>query len=283
MLRPRRRILAALAAGAGVTLASVLVGKWFAHLGIPTASTILNDLLVGAGAALIVFLLMDISAERHQQELAAQALKQETLLEERSRMAREIHDTLAQGLSGIVVQLEAARAFPPGSPQAGECGERALSLARESLLEARAALCNLRPDAIQDGDLPHAIEGLAQRLVRGTPIELHFSHRGSASRLPSEVEIGILRVAGEAVTNAVRHSHAHNLYIELSLDGSQVQLWVQDDGRGFAAQESRRDGGFGLTSMRERVEALGGVCRVQSERGQGAQVQARVPVSAARR
>ena len=264
-----------------VTCSSALLGMWFRRLGMPAASTYLNDFVVGGTAALLAFVAMELTAERLLHELSVPALKQDAVLEERGRIAREIHDTLGQTLSAIAIQLEVARSLPGESPQAREAVGRALALARQGLADARTSLLNLRPDALAESDLPHAVERLAERLTRDVPIGLHFASRGRITRLPSTIEIGLLRVAGEAITNAVRHAGARNLYIELAVEESQVQLWVQDDGRGFAPQEAARSSGFGLTGMRERVEALGGICRVHSARGHGVQVQAQVPLSAA--
>lgn len=218
-------------------------------------------------------------------EQTAHILDQEraaATLAERTRLAREIHDTLAQGLTGIVVQLSAAqRAQAAGAAEAGEHIGLARDMAREALAEARRSVWNLRAPALERGDLGDALRSLAAR-----PIDPHvrttFEQRGEPWPLPPAVESALLRVAQEARANAARHAQASQVRVELEYLPAAVRLSVGDDGVGFAAQQLAdapavvgSHGGFGLLGMRERLAALGGTLELASDGG--AQVVAVVP------
>ena len=197
--------------------------------------------------------------------------------DERQRMAREIHDTLAQGLTGIITQLEAAQ-------QTGHDAERdrrignATRLARDSLAEARRSVQALRPQALEDARFPDA---LAQEVARwsatsGVPAEVKTT--GDAMTMHPEVEVTLLRVAQEALANVAKHAAATHAWVTLSYMGDVVTLDVRDDGTGFAAPgRSESGGGFGLIAMRQRVNRLAGQLEIESEPGAGTAVSASLP------
>lgn len=204
------------------------------------------------------------------------------VLTERNRMAREIHDTLAQGFTGIVVQLEAAEDVLVNAPEeAQEHLAQARRLARASLGEARRSVWALRPQALEGADLPTALAASSREISAVTHIQVYFMVSGTPRALPSEVESNLLRVGQEALNNAVMHSGAREIVTELAFDPRKLRMRVADDGRGFdpEAPVSVEGGGFGLISMRERVESLGGQMSVRSAHGQGTEVLVEVPVT----
>jgi PAS domain S-box-containing protein len=208
----------------------------------------------------------------------AENARQSAVLEERNRMAREIHDTLAQGFAGIILQLEMVRARPDA--RAAEANlDRALMLARQSLQEARRSIWALRPGPLETGDLPDALRRmLAQEQEKRDTVCLDFHSQGNAS-LPAAVEENLLRVAQESLTNALTHGRPQSVAIDLTFEPGLVRLSVVDDGVGFDPRTADRGGGFGLTSMRERVARLGGTFALDSAPDQGTTVTITVPFS----
>jgi signal transduction histidine kinase len=215
--------------------------------------------------------------EQRVQEQTAELLQQEreaAMLEERTRVAREIHDTIAQGLTGIIVQLGAAqRATANESPDAPRHLELAQQLARESLAEARRSIWNLRSPILERGDLTDALASLAVRPL-GANIEVHFEQRGTEWILRAEVESSLLRVAQEALVNAAKHAQATQVEVVLEYASDQVQLSINDNGIGLDEETLRAQnvetgpwGGFGLLGMRERVRALGATLTLTNEGG----------------
>lgn len=211
-------------------------------------------------------------AERRQAELMTQ-LQDSTVLEERNRMAGEIHDTLAQGFTGILVQLEAARDTITSSPEeATKHVERARDLARASLGEARRSVWSLRPLELEAEGLVDAVQHFLDRIAAGGPTAVTFSLQGIPYPLPSGVAQGLLRVCQEAVVNALRHAKASRVLVYIMFDPSEVKLFVQDNGLGFDPGSRETGKGFGLTIMRERAERIGAQLEVHSEPGAGTRV-----------
>jgi signal transduction histidine kinase len=207
--------------------------------------------------------------------------QQSAVLEERNRMAQEIHDTLAQGFTGIVVHLEVAEdALAGDSDEARAHLRRAQDLARQSLAEARRSMWALRPHALEASDLAGALKNLADRLIAGTPIQVKFSVRGVSRPLPVKVEANLLRIGQEALTNVLKHAHAKEVRIELSFDGEAISLGVSDDGVGFNPSLRVAKAGFGLVGMRERAQGIGGELTLTSQPGHGTQVLVAVPLRA---
>ncbi|HEV8717834.1 MAG TPA: ATP-binding protein [Candidatus Binatia bacterium] len=200
------------------------------------------------------------------------------VLEERSRMAREVHDSLAQGFAGIVLQLEAAkRALTVNSHKAQVCLEEACALARAGLAEARRSVMALRPQVLEHNDLSTALAHLAAHAAARPQTHVAFHFHGTPHPLSAEVETNLLRITQEALTNACNHAQAQNIKIALSFALHQVELFVQDDGRGFDIHRVASGSGFGLTSMRERAEQIGGRLTVTSRPGEGTKVVMIVP------
>jgi signal transduction histidine kinase len=276
-LLPRRLV------GAGV-LATALVTGVSQVGGVPhdTSEWVVFVVVWLANAAVAGTLIALLMVQRRQRErleaavrenegLHAQLLAQAReagVLDERARLAREIHDTLAQGLIGIVTQLEAA-----------EQGDRerhlaaAARLARESLNEARRSVQALRPQPLEDARLPEAIAQVAGAWseLHGVPAEA--STTGSPRPLPVDVEATLLRTAQEALANVAKHASASRVGLTLSYMDELVTLDIRDDGVGGAAP----GGGFGLTGMRERLAGLQGTLAIESEAGAGTALSASVP------
>ncbi len=194
------------------------------------------------------------------------------VLAERTRIARDIHDTLAQSLVGIAVQLDTVAKMQPTRPEeAQQRLDRARILVRSSLAEARRSVWNLRSQALEDADLPKALEEIAEQLSGDHKVAVRVI--GVRRRLPADVEENLLRIAQEAVTNAVRHAQAEAISIDLTFGEGHVRLGVRDDGRGFDVESIARCGGhFGVAGIRERVHHLGGELSLTSQMGRGAEV-----------
>ncbi len=189
----------------------------------------------------------------------AQESRDGAVLAERNRMAREIHDTLAQGFTGIVVQLEAAEDAATDTPQAtAEHIARARALARESLAEARRSVWALRPKALTEQTLDVALRESVLALTRPAELGARFDIAPDLPQLVSDLEDDVLRIALEAVTNAVKYAQASTLSVGLRSDDRVVTLTVADDGRGLGPANAPGSGGFGLIGMRERAERHGG-------------------------
>lgn len=210
------------------------------------------------------------------------ARKQAGIIEERARLAREIHDTLAQGLAAIVLHLETADTLLDGSAsdQGRQHLRRACDLARANLEEARRSVRDLRAAPLASLDLPRALERLAQTTTEATGIRVRCEIEHPSGRLPAPVEAGLYRIAQEALANAVRHAAPTAVTIRLVADGASVRLSIADDGHGFdpnTAGDATEGKGFGILGMRERAALLGGSLEIQSRPLSGTQVIVTVP------
>lgn len=203
------------------------------------------------------------------------------VLDERQRMAREIHDTLAQGLTGIVTQLQAAERAEADPSRYRRHLAQVHTLARESLSEARRAVQALRPEPLDGSRLPDAVAELVRRFAETSDAEVSTETTGEARALLPELEVTLYRVAQEALTNAGKHAKATRIGLSLSYSDDVVMLDVRDDGVGFrpgAGEHRRTDGsGFGLQSMRQRVRRVAGSLAVESAPGEGTAVNAQIP------
>jgi signal transduction histidine kinase len=216
-----------------------------------------------------------------QAQLLAQA-REAGVSEERRRMAREIHDTLAQGLMGIVTQLQAAQRAD--DPAAAEHVASAIDLARESLTEARRSVQALAPAPLAGVRLPDAIHDVAQRWSELHGTAMTFTTTGTPRSMRPEIEITLLRTAQEALANVAKHARAHRVGLTLSYMEDVVTLDVRDDGVGFVTVNGsgpRRphdaQGGFGLAAMRQRVEGVAGTLEIESEPDSGTAISAAIP------
>jgi signal transduction histidine kinase len=213
-----------------------------------------------------------------QRQLLVQA-REAGILDERRRMAREIHDTLAQGLTGIVTQLQAAEQAA-GRPPADSTSWRrhvsaATRLARDSLSEARRSVDALRPEPLEGCRLSEALAGVAERWSGLNGIAAQVTTTGTARPIDPEAEFALLRAAQEALANVARHAQASRVGLTISYMENEVALDVRDDGVGFDPSQPER--GFGLVAMRQRIAALSGTLQVESEPGGGTAVSACVP------
>ncbi|MFF2729681.1 sensor histidine kinase [Streptomyces sp. NPDC058008] len=209
-------------------------------------------------------------------------------LAERERLAREIHDTLAQGLSSIQLLLRAAEhTLPPDAPATAHV-RRARAAAQDNLAEARRFVRALTPPDLENGSLAAALSRLAAS-TSAPDLTVRFAVSGTPVQLPTPYEVALLRTAQSALANAVRHSGARRAEITLSFMGTSVSLDVVDDGRGFDPESSdatRREagsGGFGLPAMRSRARSLGGTLSVESAPGQGTALALTLPLPVAGR
>jgi signal transduction histidine kinase len=215
-----------------------------------------------------------------QAQLVAQA-REAGVLDERQRLAGEIHDTLAQSLAGIVTQLEAAQGA--ADPDRERRITTAAALAREGLSEARRSVHALRPEPLEAARLPDALAEVAHRWSDRQGVSAEMTTTGDPLPLRPEIEVALLRTAQEALANVAKHARAHRVALTLSYMGDVVTLDVRDDGMGFdpAARNGNGNeddgGGFGLEAMRRRVLGLAGTLDVESEPGGGTAVSARMP------
>ncbi|MEV8344436.1 sensor histidine kinase [Streptomyces niveus] len=200
--------------------------------------------------------------------------------DERRRLAAEIHDTIAQGLTGIIAQLQVVTAT--SDPELARAHlTRAATLARHSLGEARRSVQNLGPTALDHDTLAEALKKTVAEWAERTGVEARFTVTGTEEPLHDEVAATLLRIAQEALANTARHAAARRAGVTLSYMGDEITLDVRDDGRGFDPLVLRpRSGanGFGLDGMRARAERIAGTVTVESEEGGGTAVSARVPL-----
>ena len=203
------------------------------------------------------------------------------VLEERARLAREIHDTLAQGFVGISSQLDAVAMCMSEQPAPARKNlDMARRMARHSLTEARRSVMDLRASVLEGQDLAAALESGMRIWTAGSGVEIRVDVSGPQSRLPEEMEQHLLRIAQEAVTNILKHAGASKIWIKLHSEARRLYLRIVDDGRGFdqAGAFNAMGGHFGLIGMRERAERLGGEFKLASHPGEGTQVEVSAPL-----
>ncbi|MBA2443125.1 MAG: sensor histidine kinase [Rubrobacter sp.] len=220
-------------------------------------------------------------------EEARRAGRQAGVLKERQRLSHEIHDTLAQGFTSIVMNLEAAEGSL--TPEAGDLRrarrhlDGARRTARESLTEARRLVRDLRPEPLEGAPLTEVLGGVVERWSQESGVRASATVTGTQRQLTPEAEVTLLRVAQEALANTRRHARAERAALTLSFMPGRIVLDVRDDGAGFdpaAGADPGAPGGFGLRGMRERVEAAGGTLSVESTPGEGTSLVAELPVPA---
>jgi signal transduction histidine kinase len=215
------------------------------------------------------------NAELHT-KLVTQA-RQAGVVEERQRLAGEIHDTLAQGLTGIIAQLEAAehnRHHPDTWPRHVA---QARSLARANLTEARRSVRALRPEQLEEASLPGAIGTLARTWSEGSMTDAALQTTGTVVRADPDTEAAVFRVAQEALSNVTKHARAARVQITLTYLGDTLLLDVADDGTGF--DTTAGTDGYGLVGMRQRLSRVGGTLTVESSPGAGTIINASVPLA----
>jgi signal transduction histidine kinase/ligand-binding sensor domain-containing protein len=200
------------------------------------------------------------------------------LLAERARMAREIHDTLLQGLFGVALRCDAIAADVEAS--APQVSRQFLDLRRgveQYVREARQSILGLRSPALQDLGLAAALRATGEQLTAGSPVRFTFEATGTWRPCLPHAEEHLLRIGQEALTNAVRHAHSSTVRAELHYRADGLVLQVCDDGQGVDPEVAARAGGLGLASMRERAQAAGGSVHIRSAAGQGTRVEVKLP------
>lgn len=218
----------------------------------------------------------------HRLRLQQMSSRFALVLEERARLARELHDTLAQGFVGICTQLDALALKLKGDPTVvRQQLDLARRMARHSLTEARRSVMDLRTPDLEDEDLSEALRSAARRWTAGSTAEVEVSIDDVKDKLPTEVEQNLLRIAQEAVANALKHGKPRHIFVELGRENGDLRLMVKDDGHGFdpAAAFFSLNGHYGILGMQERAERMGGRFDLASRAGDGTQVEVRVPLA----
>ncbi|MFD2470239.1 sensor histidine kinase [Amycolatopsis silviterrae] len=215
-----------------------------------------------------------------QRQLLTQA-REAGVLDERQRLSQEIHDTLAQGFTGIITQLEAAAQARDDTSEWERHLAAATQLARENLTEARRSVAALHPEPLEAATLPEALAEVTRLWSERTSVPAEFSATGNAVPLHPELEATLLRITQEALSNVARHAHASRVGITLSYMGDEVTLDARDDGVGFDPADPppppSPEGGHGLPGMRRRAERLAGTLHVEAEPGGGTAISVRLP------
>jgi PAS domain S-box-containing protein len=214
----------------------------------------------------------DVTERKQAQEMKAQFA---AVLEERSRIARELHDSLDQGFWGILLQVEAAAKSLPDAPQGAQAHlETARSLVLHCQNEAHRSVWDLRSCMLERSDLASALDAIARQVAPNASLELKTEVVGTPCPLPALVENNLLRIGQEAITNAVRHAGARQVRTELRFEPECLRLVVTDDGSGFdvTSQAHANNGRFGLIGMRERAKRIGGRLKIESVPGAGTKV-----------
>jgi PAS domain S-box-containing protein len=209
-------------------------------------------------------------AVRGQQ--VAEQERQAAILKERARLARDVHDTLAQGFTGVILQMEAAEEalFDENPDAAVQRVRRAREIARESLGEARRSVHALRPQALDKSGFAEALQSMLKNTTVGTSLRTSFCSEGEPMVLPANVEETLLRIGQEALSNALKHAHPTEFHIRLCFKSDAVRLEFFDNGKGFVVGQT--NGGVGLLGMKERAEQIGATLTISSEPGKGTKV-----------
>ncbi|MCW2989372.1 MAG: hypothetical protein JWM24_2310 [Solirubrobacterales bacterium] len=223
----------------------------------------------------LAFLRMMRRLEAERRRAGSAALQAQE--QERTRVARDLHDEVNQSLTGLLLRLEAAREAAPPELEAELSETKAL--ANQAMRELLSLARQLRPTALDDLGLAAAIAGQVEQLAH-SEIKASIGTEGDFSALNDDAQLVVYRVAQEALSNAARHSGASHVAVRLRRLGASVELTVADDGRGFAFDES--EGGLGIAGMRERALLIGGELTIESRPGHGTTVRLTVPGEAAR-
>jgi len=230
---------------------------------------------ITAGVLMAVMVWVVVLGRRLQEQMniIRQKLRTGAVLEERNRIARELHDNLEQELAGITMQLDlAVDCFQQAPDVAQRALETARDMSRHSMVEARRSVWDLRCQLLEDGDLVSALAHIVEPLVPREQATVDFKVHGSPARLSGPVEMNLLRIGQEAVANAIKHGHATHVSVELRFALGSVCLAVSDDGRGFATTQASPTGHFGLLDMRERALSMGSHLLVESNPGGGTRI-----------
>lgn len=233
------------------------------------------------GALFIVIAWIVVLGRRlqEQMQLIRQKLRSGAVLQERNRIARELHDNLEQELAGITMQLDlAVDCFQQAPKVARQALETARDMSRHSMIDARRSVWDLRCHLLEEGDLVSALRQTVQPSAPRDNVKVDVSVTGAPVRLPASIEMNLLRIGQEAVANAVKHGGARVVKAVLQYDQNKIRLSVTDDGRGFRPEDATPSGHFGLLDMRERAHSMGCTLQVESEPERGTRVAVEIPV-----
>ena len=211
--------------------------------------------------------------------LGRQAMRM-AALEERNRIAREIHDTVAQGLTAITLHLEAAEALGASDPEQVQRNVRtALALARANLEEVRRSVLDLRAAPLERHTLPEALALLLKNFTDETTIKTTFDADRAIQRLPEAIEAGLYRIVQEALSNIRKYADASSVTVRLARTQDHLRLTVADNGKGFdfASTKRKPDSGFGIQGMIERARLMGGKLHIRTDLGKGTRIEVMVP------
>jgi NarL family two-component system sensor histidine kinase YdfH len=278
-----RAIGAAIAACLGLLVTNLAVAGWLRQalsqlpfIGIALVFTVIYVVLFNRQVEArqrAQALLSDLEAAHSRLREYADQVEQLTLVRERERMGHELHDTLAQGLAGLIMQLEAIDSHLQGgsTERARALLQQAMQRSRTTLHEARRAIQALHASVLDGGDLSRALRSEAESFEASSGVSCQCDvDVGSLVVSPDRAQ-EILRIVQESLSNAARHAHASHVEVRLSESQGELRIVVSDDGVGFDPDDAR--GGFGLTGMKERAARLGGTLRVASTAGGGTTVE----------
>jgi signal transduction histidine kinase len=238
-------------------------------------------LAITVSALLIVLAWVVVLGRRVREQMVTirQRLQHGAVLEERNRIARELHDTLEQELSGITMQLDlAADCFQQAPGVAKRALESARQMSRRSMIDARRSVWDLRCQLLESGNLSFAIEQIIAPLVSHANVTVELKVQGTQVRLEGPLEMNLLRIAQEAVANAIQHGCVTRIQVELRYETECVGLVISDNGHGFDVGNTLAAGHFGLLDMHERAQAMGSQLTIESEPGRGTTVSVKVHV-----
>jgi signal transduction histidine kinase/ligand-binding sensor domain-containing protein len=231
-----------------------------------------------ASLFLLALLLLVGGIGVHRRRLRTIEARHASVLAERLRISRDLHDTLGQGFTGISVQLEAvSRRLGPDSARARENLDMARALTRASLADARRAVWDLRAESVEQGDLVMALSTMARGLSASVPVRVQVN--GAPRIIPAAHTATLLRIGQESMTNAVRHSGAKTIVLEISFLPDSVQLRIVDDGKGFNADGAAPEGQhMGMQNLRDRAAEIGAALQVKSRPGHGTEISVVAPL-----
>jgi signal transduction histidine kinase len=276
----RKRALGSLLFGALIGAANFAFDVSFPRSHPVSATTILNELIIGAAAAVLAYIWVSRQAAKQALELATEKLTQDAIERERKRIALDLHDSVCQEHTGAIMHLECALDSSRITGEAQEHLSRALQLVRGATTEMRCALWDLYPEEMRRVDIRTAIDYFARNITSGSGLNVQVFLEGPTRHLPHEVEKTLLRISQEALTNVLKHARASDVEVQLVVDAREACLSVKDNGCGFRTGTSA--GGLGLASMKDRAQAVGGTWEIHTEPGRGTEVRTRIPIPVAK-